>query len=36
VLPPFHTIERALEDVEALHMIWKGQIKKFVGRDAAG
>jgi transposase-like protein len=32
---PFHTVERALEDVEAHHIIWKGQIKKFVGRDAA-
>jgi transposase-like protein len=32
----FHTVERALEGVEALHMIRKGRVKKFVGRDAAG
>lgn len=32
----FHTAERALEGVEALHMIRKGQVKRLGGRDAVG
>src|SRR5215213_906701 len=32
----FHTAERELEGVEALHMIRKGQVKRLDGRDAVG
>jgi IS6 family transposase len=32
----FHTAERALEGIEALHMMRKGQVKRLDGRDAAG
>ena len=32
----FHTAERTLEGVEALHMLHKGQVKRLAGRDAAG
>ena len=32
----FHTAERALEGVEVLHMIRKGQVKWLDGRDAVG
>jgi transposase-like protein len=32
----FHTAERTLEGVEALHMMRKGQIKRLDGRDAEG
>jgi transposase, IS6 family len=32
----FHTAERALEGVEAIHMIRNGQVKRLDGRDAAG
>lgn len=32
----FHTAERTLEGVEALHMMRKGQVKRLKGRDAAG
>jgi len=32
----FHTAERTLGGVEALHMIRKGQVKRLAGRDAAG
>lgn len=32
----FHTAERTLEGVEALHMMGKGQVKKLDGRDAIG
>src|SRR5919112_4818575 len=32
----FHTAERTIEGVEALHMMRKGQIKRLDGRDAAG
>jgi transposase-like protein len=32
----FHTAERALEGVEALHMIRTGQVKRLGGRDAVG
>jgi transposase-like protein len=32
----FHTAERTLEGIEALHMMRKGQIKRLDGRDAVG
>jgi transposase, IS6 family len=32
----FHTAERTLEGVEALHMMRKGQVKRLDGRDGAG
>ena len=32
----FHTAERAIEGVEALHMLRKGQGKRVDGRDAVG
>lgn len=32
----FRTAERALEGVQALHMIRKGQVKRLDGRDAVG
>ena len=32
----FHTAERTLEGVEALHMMRKGQVKRLDGRDSAG
>ena len=32
----FHTAERTLEGVEALHMIGTGQVKRLDGRDAVG
>ena len=32
----FHTAERTLEGVEALHMMHKGQVKRLDGRDALG
>ncbi len=32
----FHTAERTLEGVEALHMMRKGQIKRLDGRNAVG
>jgi transposase-like protein len=32
----FHTAERTLEGVEALHMMHKGQVKRLDGRDSAG
>ena len=32
----FHTAERTLDGVEALHMIRKGQVKRLSGDDAAG
>ncbi len=32
----FHTAERTLEGVEALHMIHKGQVKRLAGSDAQG
>lgn len=32
----FHTAERTLEGVEALHMMGKGQVKRLDGRDAVG
>lgn len=33
---PFHTAERTIEGVEALHMMRKGQVKSIDGRDALG
>jgi transposase-like protein len=32
----FHTAERTIEGIEALHMMRKGQVKRLDGRDAAG
>ena len=32
----FHTAERTLEGVEALHMMRKGQVKRLDGRDSVG
>jgi IS6 family transposase len=32
----FHTAERTIEGIEAAHMMRKGQIKRFDGRDAVG
>ena len=32
----FHTAERTLEGIEAMHMIRKGQVKRLAGSDAAG
>jgi transposase, IS6 family len=32
----FHTAERTLEGVEAMHMVSKGQVKRLDGRDAVG
>jgi transposase-like protein len=32
----FHTAERAIEGIEATHMIRKGQVKRLDGRDSAG
>jgi transposase, IS6 family len=32
----FHTAERTLEGVEAMHMVRKGQVKRLDGRDGVG
>jgi transposase-like protein len=32
----FHTAERALEGIESLHMMRKGQVKRLEGRDSVG
>ena len=32
----FHTAERTLEGVEAMHMIRKGQVKRLDRRDSIG
>ena len=32
----FHTAERTIEGVEALHMLRKGQVKRMDGRDSVG
>jgi transposase-like protein len=32
----FHTAEKTIEGVEAMHMMRKGQVKRLGGRDAAG
>jgi hypothetical protein len=31
---PFHTAERTLEGVEAMHMVRKGRVKRLAGGDA--
>lgn len=33
---PIRTAERALEGIESLHMMRKGQVKRLDGRDAVG
>lgn len=32
----FHTAERTIEGIEALHMMRKGQVKRLAVRDAIG
>lgn len=32
----FHTAERTIEGVEALHMLRKGQVKRLSGQDSIG
>ena len=32
----FHTAERTLEGIEAMHMMRKGQVKRLSGNDARG
>ncbi len=32
----FHTAERTIDGVEALHMLHKGQVKRLAGSDAVG
>ena len=32
----FHTAERAIEGIESLHMMRKGQVKRLEGRDSVG
>jgi IS6 family transposase len=32
----FHTAERTLEGVEAMHVMRKGQVRRLDGRDAVG
>jgi IS6 family transposase len=32
----FHTAERALEGIESMHMMRKGQVKRIDGRDSIG
>ncbi len=32
----FHTAERTLEGVEAMHMLHKGQVKRLAGSEARG
>lgn len=32
----FHTAERAIEGVEAMHMMGKGQVKRLYRKDAMG
>ena len=32
----FHTAERTLEDIEAVNMMRKGQVKRLTGSDAQG
>ena len=36
VFRTFHTAERTIEGIEALHMMHKSQVKRLDGRDAAG
>ena len=33
---PFHTAERTIEGLEAMHVMRKGQVKRLDGRDAVG
>jgi transposase, IS6 family len=33
---PFHTAERTIEGIEAMHVMRKGQVKRLDGRDTAG
>ena len=32
----FHTAEKTMEGIEAMHMMRKGQVKRLDGRDARG
>lgn len=32
----FHTAERTLEGIEAMHILHKGQVKRLDGRNARG
>ena len=32
----FHTAEKTMEGIEAMHMMRKGQVKRLDGRDALG
>lgn len=32
----FHTAERVLEGIEAMHVMRKGQVKRLEGRDVVG
>jgi len=32
----FHTAERTIEGIEAMHVMRKGQVKRLDSRDAAG
>ncbi len=32
----FHTAERTIEGVDALHMLHKGQVKRLAGSDVMG
>ncbi|MBA3322433.1 MAG: DDE-type integrase/transposase/recombinase [Pyrinomonadaceae bacterium] len=32
----FHTAERTIEAIEAMHILHKGQVKRLNGRDAMG
>ena len=32
----FHTAERTLEGIEAMHVMRKGQVKRLAGSDARG
>lgn len=35
-LRSFHSAEREIEGIKALHMLRNGQVKRLEGRDAAG
>ncbi len=35
-LSSFHTAERAIEGIEAMHVMRKGRVKRLDGRDARG
>jgi hypothetical protein len=32
----FHTAERAIEGIEAMHVMGKGQVKRLGGKDSVG